>query len=275
MQEKLLAYYLKSCDQFLLNYRQALSGFDVEAVHDMRVAVKRIRAVNLLLDQLIPEKTNAAGEERIIRGLFRLSGKIRDHQVQLQLLSEYTAESGTPFVAYQQYLKKGEHKAIRKFVGYLAETDAEAAIEDMQKHDLDRISLSGNHAITGHIVRIANELLAGARSVSHDRYHDEHLHEIRRKIKYCLFLLNVFDKDDPNLSKVGSSLKKLEKAGLMLGNWHDHVVAVEMLKKFFGQSDEKDTAGNDLYWWFMIDISEKKQLLHRKIMNYLAEKFSF
>ena len=63
MQEKLLRYYSQHCSLFLENFNQALSGFDNEAVHDMRVAVKRLRAINLLLERLFPGKVAVVESE--------------------------------------------------------------------------------------------------------------------------------------------------------------------------------------------------------------------
>ena len=272
MQERLLRYYSKHCSHFVSNFRQALTGFDEEAIHDMRVAIKRLRAVNLLIERLHPRKFDSVSGEGRIRDLFRLSGRIRDTQVQQQLLSACLEHSGTTHSEYLHYLKKSEQKSIRKFNKSLAETDAEAELEDLQKLASELISDSTDDAITRQIILFAEELMAVSRAMRHDQAHDENLHEIRRKLKSCHYLLTLFDKDDPDHRQLSSIIKRLDKVNELLGQWHDQVVAMEMLGKFISQRDETKIQGDDCYLQLMENLSGQRQHLHEKIMNYFTEK---
>jgi len=272
MQERLLRYYSKHCGLFVYNFRHALTGFDEEAVHDMRVAVKRIRAVNLLIERLFPGKFDSVTCEGQIRELFRLSGRIRDTQVQQLLLSDCTEQAGTTLGEYQHYLKKTEQKSIRRFNKCLAETDAEADLEDMQKLATDLIKASTTEGIARQIILFIDELMAVSRSMRQDQAHDENLHEIRKKLKNCHYLLTLFDKDDPDLPKLSSTIKRLDKVNELLGEWHDQVVAMEMLGKFISQRGEAEITGDDYYRQLMDNLSGKRQQLHEKIMNYFEEK---
>jgi len=275
MQEKLLRYYSQHCSLFLENFNQALSGFDNEAVHDMRVAVKRLRAINLLLERLFPGKFDAVENEIKIRELFRISGRIRDTQVQQQLLSGYISQTGATFSGYQLYLKKVEQKSIKKFNKCLAETDAEEALRNMQKIASGLILASPDEAINLQIILFVSELMDSSRSMCQNQTHDENLHEIRRKLKQCHYLLSLFDKDDQNLLLLNLTVKKLDKVSELLGDWHDQVVAIEMLKKFINQASEKDISGFHRYLRLMNNFSGKRHMQHRKIMNYFEEKLDF
>ncbi len=73
----------------------SIDGSDIEELHDMRVAVRRMRAAVRLFRPYLPEK-HAAYLRRDLRRLGRALGPARDCDVMLANLEAYRAELPTP-----------------------------------------------------------------------------------------------------------------------------------------------------------------------------------
>ncbi|MFH1118956.1 MAG: CHAD domain-containing protein [Bacteroidota bacterium] len=275
MQERLFQYFTKHSGLFLSNSRQALTGFDADAIHDMRVAVKRIRAVYLLLERLFPDTFNSVSEEGRLKELFRFSGRMRDIQVQKLLLESYSANLDTTFGDYKSYLEDSEKKAVKKFRKLLQEFSAEEYVKHKLKLVEGLIALTAGEQVRKQIIGFVDELMEAAKEMRIDQEHDENLHEIRRKLKQCHYLLSVFDPEDPDLPTLNKTIRHLDHVNELLGDWHDQVVAMEMLDRFLEKHIEKEITGNNRYVLLRENLSVNRHLLYIKILSYIEVKLSF
>ncbi len=272
MQERLLDYFAKHCDLFIRNFNLVLSDFDADAIHDMRVAIKRIRAVFHLMERLYPDKFNQVEEEGKLREMFRLSGRMRDAQVQQQLLACNALNLGSTFGEYQAYLHDAENKAIKKFKKFIKDYNAEKELNEKQEKAGKLISSTDPEHIRIQIIQFVNELFSKARQMRAEDEHDESLHEIRRKLKQCHYLLSLFSEDDPDLPKLNTTLKRLDKVNELLGNWHDQMVGMEMLDRFIEKFRKREEAGENRYLLLKENLAENRYLLYKKVMVYFKEK---
>jgi len=274
MQNRLLDYLSKQCGLFNKNFNLVISDFDEDAIHDMRVAIKRIRAVFHLTERLFPREFDALEEEGEMRRLFRLSGRMRDAQVQQQLLSANALNLGSTFGEFLTYLHNIENKAIKNFKKFLKDYDAEHDLKQKHEKVADLISRAGPEQVRLQIVQFVDELFKAASKMHSDYEHDENLHEIRRKLKQCNFLLSVFNQSDPDLPQLKTTLKKLDKVNELLGNWHDQLVAMEMLDRFMTKFRKKEEAGESRYLLLRNNLAENRYILYKKVLNYFTEKLN-
>jgi CHAD domain-containing protein len=270
MRQKLLSYFNHQIEAFRENLTKVReeSGFD--AIHDMRVAIKRLRAVFILAEKLQPGFSGEQTEGEL-RQLFRLSGKMRDAQVQLALLMDYESSMETAFSQYTTYLRNFERKAVKKFNDYVhlkSETDFIRATELMLP---DLILKSDNIRIKSALHTLLEELFTAVESLKTDQQHDEHLHEIRRKLKQCNYLLSVFDTEDDAFPRMNKLLKKLEKANELLGKWHDHVIAIGYLSRFLKSKPTGDSGIFRPYLLLLEQITAEKHMLYLKIMGMMEK----
>ncbi|MBK6964701.1 MAG: CHAD domain-containing protein [Bacteroidales bacterium] len=272
MQERLLDYFAKHCDLFIRNFNLVLSDFDADAIHDMRVAIKRIRAVFHLMERLYPDKFNQVEEEGKLREMFRLSGRMRDAQVQQQLLACNALNLGSTFGEYQAYLHDAENKAIKKFKKFIKDYNAEKELNEKQEKAGKLISSTDPEHIRIQIIQFVNELFSKARQMRAEDEHDESLHEIRRKLKQCHYLLSLFSEDDPDLPKLNTTLKRLDKVNELLGNWHDQMVGMEMLDRFIEKFRKREEAGENRYLLLKENLADNRYLLYKKVIVYFKEK---
>lgn len=268
MLQRLLSYLDKQLVAFDINFVIVCDSFNFDAIHDMRVAVKRMRALMILAEKLQPS-FNSAETEGELKQLFRLSGKMRDAQVQQSLLADYAEKLNISFGEYDLYLRNFEKKSIRKFTSYLKVNTSTDFTGNLSQTLTDLFNKTESAQIVTAINLLVDELLAKVREMNDDQQHDEHLHEIRRKLKQCNYLLSVFDKNDPGLPRLNETLQLLEKANNLLGEWHDHDVAREFLFNFLSNKNHDDYPGYSRYKLLLEKTGERKHFLHMEIIGMM------
>lgn len=265
---RLLQFFEKQTSAFEENFAKICESFDFDAIHDMRVAVKRLRALMMLAEQLQPGlKSNEAEGE--LRELFRISGKMRDAQVQQQLLSTYAKNLDINFPEFAVYLGNFEKKSIKKFNHYIRGNTSKFFTEKITGILPVIISNSEDHKIKSSMELLIRQLLVKAGKLKAEQQHDEHLHEIRRKLKQCNYLLSVFEKGDLSFDKMHKIVKELERANDLLGEWHDHVVARAMIFRFLVNKNEENFTGFSRYKHLLTHINERKQILYTEIVRLM------
>lgn len=274
MLNRLESYSAKQCEVFLANYHLTISSFNTDAIHDLRVAVKRIRAVFMLLERMFPGRFNAKETEEDLRELFRLSGRMRDAQVQQQLVLAYSHNTGISFTGYQNYLINTEKKAIGKFTKYLKGYHAGTDLDNIRKRIHVLLMDTDDETIKQHINLLVDELLATTRIMheEQEQEQDEHLHAIRRKLKQCHNLLSVLKKDDIALPELRATLKSLDSVNNLLGDWHDRLVAMETLEKYISKQKKKGTAGQNRYRLFSETLADERRHFHREILDFFEHQ---
>lgn len=271
MLKRLLSYLEKQLSAFDNNFVKVCDSFDFDAIHDMRVAVKRLRALMILAEKLEPS-FNIAETEGELRQLFKLSGKMRDAQVQQSLLADYAQNLNISFGEYDLWLRNFEKKSIKKFTSYLKVNTSTDFTRNLSQTLSELFNKSENAQIVNAINNLVEDLLAKVREMNEDQQHDEQLHEIRRKLKQCNYLLSVFDKDDPDLPGLNKTLQLLEKANNLLGEWHDHDVAREFLFNFLNNKSTVDYPGYSRYKLLLEKTGERKHFLHMEIIRMMESE---
>lgn len=271
MHQRLSNYFGKQCTAFAANFVKVRECFDADSIHDMRVAVKRIRAVLMLLEKLDPafDAEKAGGE---LSRLFKLSGKMRDAQVQQLLVKKYESALNQDFSDFLHYLTKTEKKSIRRFTGYLEAHKVRDYTGTFQQ-TADEIPVRGKTLAIGEaIINLVNELLDKCGDLKNDQVHDENLHEIRRKLKQCNYLLTVFHRDDPALPLLSQTLKMLETANDLLGEWHDHVVGMELLRKYIKNAPKNHAELPGQYLSLQETMTAHRHTLHLEVIGLMEKQ---
>ena len=226
--------------------RRALRSSDADAVHDARVATRRLKAALDLLEPFLPARPRGklAGSLRALR---RALGPIRDHDVMLQHLAEMPAgraPAGAAWVARRLRerrleLGKAARKAkARRAAAGLAKWDGLAPAVGRAE------ATAGPRALLARAVReqarafaAGADRLARAKAPASGGNGAAHpaggpggdVHDLRvagKRLRYTLELAAPLGGDVP--ASVGRDLKKLQDA---LGLWHDYaVLTAEVLR---------------------------------------------
>ena len=227
--EFLFRFYRKRCAAFLVNiYKAGITG-TARDIHRARLDVKKILAIVDLLRIVRPKSDNDPVYEKVFKKLYQASGRIREIQVNLLLLTgpEFATYDLVPF---KKDLLKQESERTREFLVVIRKFDEQklSRIEKKIKRETAKITPSSLRKKTGkyitHKTALCLELLETGAG-------EANLHQVRQQIKELSTVLTLTSSLNPswNLENVISGLNRSE---MMIGDWHDKTILAESLGEF-------------------------------------------
>jgi CHAD domain-containing protein len=199
---------------------------DVDGVHDLRVASRRIRAV--LTDHApLVEKSRLRPFRKRMRSVTRGLGKARELDVTLGLLATIRRQRAGPERAaalyaarYLRGLRNDESPLVDAGVALVRDVDFRSELNDLI--DAVRAPKSCYLVFAGDALRARTNDLECAYSRWKNLHSEEHLHQIRlafKKFRYsCEIVERLFG---PSMGELIAQIKELQDA---LGAWNDHRV---------------------------------------------------
>jgi len=218
----------------LKHARRAQGIEGVEAVHDLRVASRRLRAFGVTFRELIPEKTRLRVEKKLKR-VTRAVGALRDLDVQLELVESRLAAAASELdrCALEHLL---EHLDQRRAQGLRR---AERRLGAVQLDAISRHVHRASRAVSGALSERDAEAYAFAvleGLVAHaaeqmpppDGTEDpERLHRLRIDVKQLRYALELFE---PMLGARFEALyARATTLQEVLGAYHDLVVLADVV----------------------------------------------
>ncbi len=251
--ERVRELALRQLNRFVSYESKVLKGDDAEAIHDMRVASRRLQQV---LDLLYPKPR--AREVRRFRNQIRhcrqLLGEVRNYDVMLEIVGRSLARKRSArreaWTAVQHFLleRRAEtfHHAIRK-VGKLSLSVLYVDLKEYLQRETvqDHVAVQPGqpeevaHAEFGSDLNHALELVwnrfESQIAQSHRDSHPEIIHGARIATKRLRYLLEVFHE----FGVTGSAdalicLRQLQKD---LGDWHDLVVLEQVMIEMLARTE--------------------------------------
>lgn len=212
--------------------RRARGAEAVEAVHDLRVASRRLRAFGVTFRDLIPDKTRRRLEQKLKR-VTRAVGALRDLDVQLELVEgRLGAASELARGALEHLLEllelrraKGYRRAERRLgalqlgaISRHVHRASRAVSDGLSERDAEAYALS---VLDGLVADAAEQMPAdGAED-------PERLHRLRIDVKELRYALELFE---PMLGDRFEALYARATAlQEVLGAYHDLVVLAEVV----------------------------------------------
>jgi len=207
---------------------------DIEAIHNLRLSVKRIRVVGRLADMISDNDFDSKARLRGINKLFKSSGRLRDVQVTQPLMANLSSTALTPVI---ERLNRNEKKRRLKF---------ENALASFNHADLDIFETGLKEALNGvsdkYAMQVGLTLLYQLEIEVHELFHgnakEKRLHDIRTRLKDINYLNNIFDQELPILEQLNISLERLKELGEIAGAWHDSLNLQIKLQKFIKKHPE-------------------------------------
>ena len=110
----MIQYFQSKLHEIQYNYSLALEKNDIDGVHDLRVAIKRMKAFFNLVESISGD-FNAGKKFRNFRKIAKNTGGLRDSQVQQILLKKMQSKLDLDINEYEIFLKKLRHVAVEKY----------------------------------------------------------------------------------------------------------------------------------------------------------------
>ena len=249
-------YFLKQKQVFLHNYKIAIKTRDVDAVHDMRVAVKRLNSTVRMLN--FKERTNFRLKKsfRPLRFVYKQFGKIRDYQVLNGLIVKLQDKVGTNLKVLAnncEYCLQKEIDLLLTKIRYFRYLAIKRNFKLIERY----IELKGTEMLVQKVLLYYEDRMSLLKFYS-DKLNEEHdLHEARKMIKDIGYLMEM---SAEVLTDFVSELKKYKELGSILGRWHDRDVLLDYLRL---NKNELNLNKTD-YDKAMAEISKEKEELENK-----------
>ncbi|MGI8911180.1 MAG: CHAD domain-containing protein [Rubrobacteraceae bacterium] len=218
-------------------------GEDSEALHDMRVASRRMRAAMQIFKDALPVRSRKLRDE--LKWIAGVLGEVRDLDVQLEQLEDWLSESSPedrePLGELRGVLERKREKARKSMLRALDSRRYERFVNSCSEF-LQRGPSRRSKAARRPVLDAGPEILgrrhhkvkkAGDR-ISKDSTPEEY-HELRKKgkrLRYALeFHSEIYGKPEQDLAK---SLKSLQD---VLGDHQDAEVAIAQLRELAPPAD--------------------------------------
>ena len=242
----LLTHYLTTQQHsFEQNLPLINDPLEAEAVHDVRVSIKKIRSLFLLLKFVSQENFNYKKSYSEFKPLFKKLGFLRDVQVQSILLISYEGELEVKLSDYSAFLEKLNGKEREKIKKWLPSNIPP---------DWDYLYILINNivdfSVPGFIIHKSNMFIENKLDEIREllpAHENKTLHKIRRllkEIRYIIDCLTGFSGENIFNPVMHINIKLIEDD---LGNWHDRVVSAQLLERFYSKTKNENLRSDPAY----------------------------
>ena len=227
-----LGEYYKSQEQKIRqNFNLAVSTYDVEGIHELRVEIKRLRAFFHLIGHINPVFLPEQNLQKI-QSLFKSTGKIRDIHVQQNLAKDNISSLNLEMSEYINFLKEKEIRARKQFSKAGKTFDFNIFKKNWTRMRNVLIYISGEYVQYKSEERFNSLIKDLFAFKGQSDLIEKDFHAIRILSKETRYTLDIIQKcypDKGSLQNVNDALRAMHQA---LGKWHDYDIGLQFLNSF-------------------------------------------
>jgi CHAD domain-containing protein len=205
-------------------------GRNPDSLHDMRVAVRRMRALLRAGKELVETDTAALGER--LKELGRVLGEVRDLDVLIDHLESEAAELGEEDAARARpllaVLRKERSRNRRRMLALLRSDEYLALLDDTAR-TIEELEPSDSDASLGDLADKAFKKARKAVRGLPDEPGDEELHSVRKKGKRARYAAELAGRK--------AFVKRAKELQDVLGEHQDAIVAAERLRELAAEAE--------------------------------------
>lgn len=250
----------------IVSHWEAALQLETTAIHDVRVGMKRFRALLHLAHFIRPDKIDKQSIKGLFRPVYPVLGIIRDTQVQEELIkSFYYLKSRFEF--YHHYLKKKREKARIQLQDSLHEFDLKPLTETKKRVKL--LLYYSDDAQTARLLRMHLKQLKQKTYKKLKNNDEESMHKVRKYLKESMYIVETTCEPLPEFY---SYLKRLAR---QLGHWHDLTVMNQTLTEI-----EKEEASIVLSPEYLLlrklahmQEEDERKKLQKKVRKFLDKQY--
>jgi CHAD domain-containing protein len=253
----LTEYYESEVDSFLVRLYKSKISPDEKNIHQLRVDIKRIKAVFQLLEIIVPKKLDLTFNVKAFKKLFKNAGKVREIQVNRTCFSKYKfSEEITD--KYKQFLKNRE-ELFRKRFKKTAKNFERDSLKSSKikikkiwgKLNDKKIWIECVSFIKGETQKIEQLLSLGNNPAI--------IHRMRMHIKSLHTIVSLLHKIKPT-KEFEKILLLIKQNDILIGDWHDRQVLIDSIERSFIKNE---------------NINENKLPALIKTLNKIEEENKF
>jgi CHAD domain-containing protein len=261
----LIRHWKKELQVFQENFSKLLKTSDTDAIHDLRVAVKKLRSYYKFYS-IIFDKNNPSLFQQT-ENLFAVLGKQRNVEICLELLSQLKYAEKLP----------GLH---RHFNIFLSETElrSKLALQSYSMDELQALTLEIEQDILNPPEEIIMEEARGTIKTSIDESHhllhnfDENFHLVRKKLKDVFYWSKMLP---VQFYFSTSQVEKLDDSLDLLGKIQDHEILRSnsryFRRNFLVKGDKEFELIKELENFLKEDKKSMLEKVHKLLKNLLVK----
>ncbi|GAK55411.1 CHAD domain containing protein [Candidatus Vecturithrix granuli] len=240
-QKCLGVYYAARCKNIQKHFEMAVTYFDVNAIHDLRVEIKRLRSFFQLIEWITPAFP-AKPYMRQMRKLFKSAAELRDIHVQQQLTRAWSQSLGVFLSEYYNILKQKELSARKRFAAFASQCDLHKEFVKNEKRVSQAFDPLSKETASTKIQERIEHLLRQILEYGENGHQENNLHKVRILTKETRYIAEIANKCFPELGYGNLLIQQLKGIHQTLGHWHDIQVAFEHLENFEAEYGQPDAA---------------------------------
>lgn len=240
--EQLFEKYL---NKFENEFLRAINTEDEEAIHDLRVSIKKIRALFLFLKEAgFADIKSDYKYLRKLKDVFKKAGKLREFHIHKDLLEQYSQRIGENFPALAEYIEEQEKEAKQAWHDFMPGLKLRKLYKtaDQLHQAIDGIP---SKKLNSRLYNFVITRLDACQEFMLEPHYEIHLHQIRKYLKHIRFIIGQKIGNIHELFENEIDFRDTKKVEDMLGEWHDKDEFCKLLDKFYSQLD--DTRQNEIF----------------------------
>ncbi len=253
---------------FLFYLEKAEKTYHIQDIHQLRVNAKRINAIYQLIESATALNFDAESHLKPMREIFKSAGKLREGQVNLELMKAYDLHTDA-FMLYSVKLEKSQVKTIR---------DLKKGVESFDKisfdHTIGMINAYceqiGKTELLDKMDQYIRMKAISIEQLLQKKQHPNNVHRIRMNLKAMEPVLSLLCSACPE--KFGSeAFESLKETALYIGEWHDRMILIKSINGFLKTLNEKSKYSKQAMLQLIDQIQNDIERLNEKIDAKLTE----
>lgn len=226
------------------------------SVHDIRVAVKKLRSYLRLKEEI----TGAKWKESFLKisALFKSFGRLRDYDMSLILMRKLERKELLSFIFFKEYLSVNR-SLTRKWAKQdaLKFNDQEPDVFNQQFNFLQ----SSDEEVCEKIIQLSALKIKKVKTLA--KHFQKNAHEIRKQLKDVYYWLKICPKDPGFIN-----IRVLHRILSYLGNWQDHFILKKKIKQYIQDLPKRNEEKVMLKNFEKKLVHSQKEVLDRAIKKW-------
>src|SRR5688572_1104150 len=226
------------------------------SVHDIRVAVKKLRSYLRLKEEI----TGAKWKESFLKisALFKSFGRLRDYDMSLILMRKLERKELLSFIFFKEYLSVNR-SLTRKWAKQdaLKFNDQESDVFNQQFNFLQ----SSDEEVCEKIIQLSALKIKKVKTLA--KHFQKNAHEIRKQLKDVYYWLKICPKDPGFIN-----IRVLHRILSYLGNWQDHFILKKKIKQYIQDLPKRNEEKVMLKNFEKKLVHSQKEVLDRAIKKW-------
>lgn len=229
-----IQHYDSLLETFYFYFHKVEEGGDMEDIHQLRVSIKKLRAIWSLADIMLNGKWKKKKHQKLFKKLFDNAGMIREAQINLGLIAQM---DDSELAEYSAHLKKLEDKGLIKLLNQIDRFDT-SKLDSLNRELFKHLSKTSEEKILKHTESYISLRFKKIEKLLSKPLTNKQLHKIRILLKGIHELFTIIQELDlqNDLSELLEEIKTLNHE---IGIWHDYTVLNTSLEKFHQTPSEK------------------------------------